>query len=429
MPRLSSFSQQSLTGLNNITLVLPVSITLDNPNPVDTVVQDQFGNSVSVSGNRAIVGAYLEDTAAGNNDGKAYIFDTTNGSLLHTLDNPNAFGASTTDRFGFSVDIDGDRAIVGAYLEDETDNSGSGKAYIFDVTDGSLLFTLDNPNEFGTSASDNFGFSVAISGDRAIVSADAEDETDNSGSGKAYIFDVTDGSLLFTLDNPADNQFGDGANNRFGRSVAISDDRAIVGAPFWNASSFTAPFQQGRAYIYDVTDGSLLFTLDDPVTVYTGNYFGSKVSIDGDRAIVGCPGFEAEGGDTVNSGRAYIFNVINGSLLHTLDNPNRFGTVNSDDFGSSVSISGDFAVVGAPGEDDSELVSGSASGKAYVFSAANGRLVHVIDNPNAFGESGGDQLGEAVAISGGTVFVGVSEEDESTGFGSGKTYVYRVPRG
>ena len=118
------------------------------------------------------------------------IFDVTTGELLHTLDNPNAFSTSAGDQFGISVAISGNYAIVGAYFEDDAGGNVSGKAYIFNVTTGELLHTLDNPNAFSTSAVDQFGSSVAVSGNYVIVSARHEDDAGGFSSGKAYIFNV-----------------------------------------------------------------------------------------------------------------------------------------------------------------------------------------------------------------------------------------------
>ena len=112
------------------------------------------------------MGAYAEDDAGGGYSGKAYIFNVTSGALVHTLDNPNAYGTSGSqyfgDSFGDSVAISGNSAIVGAYGEDDAGGTSSGKAYIYNVTSGALVHTLDNPNAYSTSASDYFGRSVAI---------------------------------------------------------------------------------------------------------------------------------------------------------------------------------------------------------------------------------------------------------------------------
>ena len=111
--------------------------------------------------------------------------------LLHTLNNPNAYGTSANDQFGYSVSVDGNLALVGAVGEDDADGTRSGKAYIFDVTTGSLLHTLHNPNAYGTSADDEFGEAVAISGNYAIVGAYGEGDAGGTYSGKAYVYQIS----------------------------------------------------------------------------------------------------------------------------------------------------------------------------------------------------------------------------------------------
>jgi len=418
VPRLASLTSQQLAGIG-ILRVPQLLYTLDNPNAYDTSAGDRFSQSVAVSGNRAIVGANAEDDAGGTTSGKAYIFDVTTGSLVHTLDNPNAYDTSTFDNFGWSAAISGDRAIVGAYQEKDVGGSSSGKAYIFDVTTGSLLHTLDNPNAYDTSLGDLFGGSAAISGDRAIVGAYAEDDVGGGGSGKAYIFDVTTGSLVHTLDNP--NAYGTSASDRFGYSVAISGNHAIVGAYDEDEAEGRG---SGKAYIFNVTTGALLYTLDNPNAYDTSadDAFGVAVAISGNRAIVGAWLEKDVGGS--GSGKAYIFDVTTGALLHTLDNPNAYNTSSNDNFGRTAAISGNRAIVGAPGEDD---VGGGGSGKAYIFDVTTGALLHTLDNPNAFGTSASDQFGQSVAMSGNYAIVSATFEDDAGGNSSGKAYIYRVP--
>lgn len=298
MPRLASLTSQILTG-TGIKKDLSLVYTLDNPNPFGTSDTDLFGNKIGISDTHAIVGTYLEDEGVTTSSGKAYIYNLATGALVHTLDNPNPFDTTQSDYFGISVDIDGNYAVVGAYLEDEATGTASGKAYIFNVTTGALVYTLDNPNTFYTAQDDFFGRAVAISGDRAIVSATGEDTAIFNNTGKVYIFDVTTGTRVRTITNPGST------TNSFGLEVDISGNRAIVS---------------------------------------------------GDRQT------DADGGTL--SGQAYIFNITSGDLLQTLDNPNPFSTGAGDQFGAAVAITSNYAVVGAPGEDESD---GTDSGKAYIF--------------------------------------------------------------
>ena len=344
--------------------------TLDNPNPYGDTGYDSFGRSVAISGDYAIVGAIGEDhsgggtNGAGDNAGKAYIFNVTSGLLVHTLNNPNPYTPTSQnggDRFGWVVAISGDYAIVSAHRESDQ----SGKAYIYNVTTGALVHTLDNPNPYSGTYQDEFGYSAAISGDYAIVGAYAEDDADGTSSGKAYIFNVTSGLLVHTLDNP--NPFGTSTDDYFGRSVAISGDHAIVGAVREDDPVQSA----GKAYIYNVTSGLLVHTLDNP-SAYSSpasDLFGDSVAISGDYAIVGAFG-EGDADATWGSGKAYIFNVTTGLPVYTLDNPNPYGTSSDDRFSwgmegnRGVSISGGRAMVGARQEDD---LGGTNSGKAYIF--------------------------------------------------------------
>jgi hypothetical protein len=420
MPRLGSFTSQLFTSIAKVSATPKLLFTLDNPNAFGTSAGDRFGWSVAISGNYTIIGATEEDDAGGTSSGKAYIFDVTTGSLVHTLDNPNAFGTSAGDQFGSSVAISGNYAIVGAPGEDDAGGGLSGKAYIFDVTTGSLVHTLNNPNAFGTSPGDQFGSSVAISGNYAIVGAPYENDAGGSDSGKAYIFDVTTGSLVHTLDNP--NAFGTSEFDEFGVSVAISNTYAIVGAP---READAGGIFSGKAYIFDVTTGSLVHTLDNPNAFGTSavDSFGRSVAISDNYAIFGVNAEDDAGGSA--SGKAYIFDVTTGSLVHTLDNPNAFGTSAFDNFAFSVSISGNYAIAGAINE---TVLNESAVGKAYIFDVTTGSLVYTLDNPNAFAAStSGDQFGYSVAISSNYVVVGVWAEDDSGGNSSGKSYIYMLP--
>jgi len=388
-----------------------LAFTLDNPNAYGTSATDQFGYSVAVSGNYVIVGAVSEDDAGGTASGKAYIFDVTTGALVHTLDNPNPYGTSASDVFGCTVAISGNYAIVGAFGEDDAAGNYSGKAYIFNVTTGALVHTLSNPNPTSSSYDDYFGRrSIGISGDYAIVGA--EEDTGGNASGTSYIFNVTTGALVHTLENPAQS-----SSDMFS-ATAISGNYAIVGA--YNEDNTGS--DSGRAYIFNVTTGALVHALENPNAYGTsaGDYFGYSVAISGDYAIVGAY-WEDDAG--TSSGKAYIFDVTTGALVHTLDNPNAYGTSTQDRFGSTVAISDNYAIVGVNLEDDA---GGTSSGKAYIFDVTTGALVHTLDNTNAYGTSADDEFGISVTISDNYAIVGARYEDDAGGTESGKAYIYSL---
>ena len=410
MPRLASLTSQILTG-TGIKKDLSLVYTLDNPNPVGTSDNDLFGNKIGISDTHAIVGTYFEDDAGGaTSSGKAYIYNLATGALVHTLDNPNAYSTVNSDYFGISVDIDGNNAIVGAYLEDEAGVTNSGKAYIFNVTTGALVHTLSNPNASGTAATDYFGDGVAISGNYCIVGAWGEDDGANQ-SGTAYIFNVTTGALVHTIDNPTQD-----ASDQFGRYLDIDGNNAIVGAYLDGTGVETS---SGKAYIFNVTTGALVHTLDNPNTFYTpqDDGFGRAVAISGDRAIVSAPGEDTDFFD--NAGKVYIFDVTTGTRVRTITNPG--STTNS--FGLEVDISGNRAIVSGNLQTDDD--GGANSGQAYIFNVISGDLVQTLDNPNPFGTSVGDQFSSAVAISSNYAVVGAPGEDDADGTNSGKAYIFK----
>jgi len=134
--------------------------TFNNPTPASG---DDFGFSVSLSGNNVLVGAFDDNTGA-NDAGSAYLFDATTGNLLQTFNNPTPV---SSDLFGFSVSLSGNFVLVGA-LNDDTGASNAGSAYLFDATTGNLLQTFNNPTP---ASSDRFGFSVSVSGNNVLVGA------------------------------------------------------------------------------------------------------------------------------------------------------------------------------------------------------------------------------------------------------------------
>jgi WD40 repeat protein len=370
---------------------------LDNPSGYGEASGDYFGHYVKISGNYAILGVEREDDAGLTYSGKVYIFNATTGKLLHTLDNPSPANFSY---FGGEADISGNYAIVSA--------SGSNKVYIYNVTTGALIHTIAT-----------VGRSVAISGNYAIIG----NATGSVGSaGEAYIYNVVTGTLVHTLDDP--NAYGTSTGDNFGNKVAISGNYCIVAAENEDDANGTS---SGKAYIFNVITGALLHTLDNPNPFGTSanDQFGRSVAISGNYAIVGAV-LEDDAGGT-QSGKAYIFNVTTGALLHTLDNPNAYGTSAGDNFGISVAISGNYAIVSARNEDDS---GGTESGKAYIFSVTTGALVHTLDNPNAYGTSFVDYFGVSVAISGNYCIVGADLEGDSDGApsfdASGVAYIFAV---
>jgi hypothetical protein len=323
-----------------------------------------------------------------------------------------------------------------------------------------------------TGEGDYFGNAVALSGETLVVGARGEASNADSGAGSqgdnsaieagaAYVF-VRNGSTWTQQAylKAANSDAGD----QFGRAVAIAGDTLVVGAP-GEASLATAVNGNaadnaaegaGAAYVFVRSNG--LWTQQaylKPANAGGGDLFGEAVAISGDTILVGASGESGSAtgvnGDGANnhassSGAAYVF-VRNGTVWTQQAYLKASNTGAADEFGRSVALEGDTALVGAPGETSaSPGVNGDqqnntmfAAGAAYVFVRTG-----VIWSQQAYLKSsrpGGDQLfGEAVALSGTTAVVGApgesgstteidGDETDATAYGAGAAYVFTASGG
>jgi len=253
----------------------------------DGAQDDRFGTSVAISGARAIVGAAFDDDL-GEDSGSAYIFNVTTGQQVHKL---TAADGAADDHFGWSVGISGSIAIVGtlAYVEGRT----AGAAYLFDVNTGAQLAKLLPAD---STIDDEFGISVAMCGPSAIVGADKTDDR-GAWSGAAYLYDASDPHNPVQISKllPHDAAAGD----RFGRAVALSGGTALIGS----FADDEYGVESGAAYLFNAVTGVELVKLL-PADGEWENRFGFSVAISGDKALIGAH-FDRDNGD--RSGSAYLF--------------------------------------------------------------------------------------------------------------------------
>ena len=342
-----------------------------------------FGFSVSLSGNRGLVGAI---TGSDGSTGSAYVFvfDGTTWSLESEL---KASDGRANDSFGASVSLSGNRALVGA------DSSGaSGAAYVF-FFDGTTWIqeTKLTPND-GQNHED-FGSSVSLLGGRALIGA----FNDNSGTGSAYVFTFDNVTWTQTakLTPPAGAEGGS-----FGDSVSLSGKRALIGASLTDGGT-------GSAYIF-VFDGTT-WSLEAELKASDGlalDFFASSVSLSGHRALIGAP-FDDNG--AFGNGSAYIF-AFDGTTWTQEAKLSASAGANNDEFGWSVALLGQHALVGAVGVTRDR-------GSAYLF-AFDGTTWSQQDNLFAFDSRDGDQFGWSVSLSGTRALIGARD-----------AYVHGVPTG
>lgn len=256
------------------------------------VVGDAFGSAVAVSGNTIVVGAI---GAQGNVaiSGAAYVFTRSGATWSQEATLAPSDGVAY-DYFGYSVALDGDSAVIGAY-EHDAKGLYSGAAYVFSRSGSTWSQQQELTASNGVSG-DVFGWSVALSGDTAVVGAiGASPYGEESGS--AYVFKRS----AATWAQEATLTASDGAAyDNFGYSVAASGDRILVGGRL-NSSPEN---QSGSAYLY--TRSGSAWTEQPKITAPDGaatQFFGWAVALSGDNAVVGAPGDTTDG---PTSGAAYF---------------------------------------------------------------------------------------------------------------------------
>ena len=323
---------------------------------------------------------------------------------------------ATSDHFGYSVAISGDTAVVGAPFHDVGANVNQGAAYVF-VRSGTSWSQQAQLTAADGAANDRFGWPVVISGDTVVVGAPFHDVGANADQGAAYVF-VRSGATwsqqrqLTAVDGAADDVFG--------LSVAISGDTVVVSAPYDDVG---ADADQGSAYVF-VRSGAI-WIQQQQLTAVDGaadDYFGSSVAISGDTVVVGAPYDDV--GANVNQGSAYVF-VRSGAVWGLQAHMAAADGATSDVFGSSLAISGDTVVVGAPYDD---VGADADQGSAYVF-VRSGAIWSQQQQLTAVDGAANDYFGYSVAISGDTVAVGAPYHDVGGGNANqGSAYVFVTQR-
>jgi len=364
-----------------------------------------FGWSVSISGDVALVGVPNDDDK-GDFSGSAYVF-RKNGSSWVLEQKLLASDGTESDNFGWSVSISGDVALVGAN-GDNVYGSYSGSAYVFRRKGSSWMFEQKLVPSDG-ALYDEFGWSVSTNGNVALVGAYGDDDSGGQ-SGSAYVFRWNGSSWVFEQKLLA----SDGAaGDWFGDSVSASGSVALVGAPYDDDNGDTS----GSSYVFRWNGSSWVFEqklLASDGAAYDN--FGDSVSASGNVALVGAYG-DSDNGDT--AGSAYVFRWNGSSWVQEQKLLASDGAA-YDWFGDSVSASENVALVGAPYDNDN----GGYSGSAYVFRWNGSSWV---EDEKLLASDGAeyDNFGDSVSISENVALVGAPFEDYN-GEDSGAAYLFEI---
>jgi hypothetical protein len=227
----------------------------------------EFGKTVTLNGNKVIIGDYLADNEAG----AVYVFDIISEQITK-ISNPDT---ATYKRFSHSkaysdkadgISSYGNKVLVGAPYVSSDVWSPNGKVFVFDINDGSLIHTLSNPNgsdtiTFGlcSTANDNY-YVVGSSQTKGSVG-----QYPTSSSGAIFIYSATDGSYISTIKNPG-RGVGSSDNNSYGRSVKLSDGVLFVAAERGDTGEGTdgsSDSKDGKIYLYEMSNNpTLIDTID-----------------------------------------------------------------------------------------------------------------------------------------------------------------------
>ncbi|NIM01108.1 MAG: hypothetical protein GTN89_09370 [Acidobacteria bacterium] len=409
--RLASSSDGLLIEVDDRRATYPVTIdpTVVRANAKmtagDAASFDEFGESVAISGNTALIGTAAADAA--------YVFVRSGTNWIEQA-RLTANGAAPEDEFGLSAAVSGDTVVVGAPGDDHAGGPSTGSALVF-VRNGASWTEQVKLTAGDAAPGDRFGSSVAISGDTIVVGAPRDSHNGGVLAGSAYVF-VRDGAIW--TQQAKLRAFHVLPGKFFGWSVAISGNTVIVGGPF---------FDRGSAFVF-VRSGQSWGpqTKLRPSDAADTSQFGGSVAISGDTVVVGAHNDNVEidthHGTVVLqfAGSAFVY-ARNGSNWSERARLEASDAAAIDLFGVSVAVSGDdTVVVGSSGDDTPD---GANAGSAYVFVPSGDSWSE--ETKLAASDAGFfDFFGTSVAISGDVAVVGSIWDDHGGGTNAGSAYAF-----
>ena len=476
---------------NNVTQIKKLTAS-------DAAYNDRFGSSISISGKYIVVGAYGNDDN-GSNSGSAYVFKIGTDTNITQVEKLTANDGAENDQFGFSVSISGDYISVGAIYDDNDLGSNAGSAYIFKMlTDNSIIEIAKLVASDGYYH-DYLGKSVSIDGEYIVVSSQ---DYRNNYKGASYLYkidnedaitelkklvapervnsdyfskivtitdntiSVVSNSAVYSYDIYADKPYipqisknisvkeslsnyiyiipsytnVDVATVSYSLTGVDADKFSIVDSTIVSNSAldFESPTDSntnndynlsldlvdtnGRTNSYDLnvslTDS--YYYQNVKVTAGDGDYndkFGSSIASSGEYMLVGAPYEDANG--EYDAGAAYVYKRETDGSRTQLAKLTALDGASYDYFGYSVSVSGDYIAVGAYEDDVNETNIGSV----YIFKRDTDTSINQIAKLTASDGYSNDYFGYSVSISGDYIAVGAYGDDDN-GSNSGSVYIF-----
>jgi hypothetical protein len=409
----------------------------------------EFGRAVSISGKYAVVGVPYERADANNQNemsqsGAAYIFEKINDSTWKQVQKIVASDRTSGDHFGWSVGISGNYIVVGAVYDREDaagNNMGTsaGSAYIFEKNSNNAWRQVKKIGPTPWDSYSYFGGAVAIEGNTIVVGAvgHSKDTTENGtgyvgDGGAVFVFEGSGSNWNFTQKLLAKDRTQLNHGENFGNSVSISGNYIIAGA--WgsrfdenNANLFESA---GAAYIFERSGGRWIPVQKIVASDRTAyDEFGYSVAVSGDNAIVGARRTTLTTDEDNNgyTGTGYIFSRDQSGKWKETLKIIPADRKSGDLLGVSVAMNGELAAISASNADSIS----PNEGAVYIYRLADGKWTQVqkLWSSNHGGYSG---LGISVAICEGNVIAGAAIEDtdlqgKNSFSNAGAAYIFMQP--
>ena len=352
-----------------------------------------YGHAVSISGDYIVIGDPI-DAAQGSSGGAAYIIKRQSDGSWNEIAKLLTHDGVSGDLFGFSVDIEGSRAVVGAFGDDDAGQL-TGSVYIFEEQPGGTWEQVAKLTASDMDEQEVFGSAVSLEGNRLLVGAPGNGVF-SSSPGSAYVFErQANGEWVEREKLIAEDGVDD---DSFGSRLSLSGSFALVGAN----SNDALDYNSGAAYMFkEQADGSWAF--HQKLLASDGgdfDHFGQDVSLDGDYAAIGSNILNES--PTLSSGRVYFFErQADDSWIETTSIISDDIEIN-DAFGLRLDLEGDQLLVGSQGNADA----GPNTGSAYLFERDDTGTWQQAHKFLASDAQASDDYGYAVSMDGETVVIG-----------------------
>ena len=371
----------------------------------DGVAGDWLGGSVAISGDTAIAGALT--AKVGNNDyqGAAYVFVRSGAGAWTQQQKLVAPDGTGGEECGFAVALDGDTAVVGCYYTTVTAGVYNQGSARVFVRSGTTWTQQQKLVAGDAATQDFFGSAVAVSGESVLVGATYADIGASPDQGAAYVFTRT--GTTWTEQKKLVAPDG-AAGEYFGGAVAIDGATAVVGAP---AHMVATHAKQGAAYVFARTGTT--WTGQQELTATNGaamDRFGSTVSVSGTTALVGAAATNSQ------QGAAYAF-ARSGTSWTQQQKLVASDAITGSFFGHSVALDQDTAIIGD--------ASDTGTTHAYAF-ARTGVTWSELQKLAASDGAALDGFASAVSVSGKTGLVGANAANVGANAKQGAAYVFQL---